>query len=645
MTIAPDPLLLLGRAQPISVAGTRPALDRRAVSKRWLSGTFLTAIASCALMSGAFLIALDGSQSLLTPPEIMAQSDLAPRESKGGPNKDRRLYDPVISAGTPERRLLEAPTIIKDGNRRLIKNVELAHVRIPLGLSYASDNNYPAFDALAVFADSSDVNAQAPGQFYGANIESDVTLRTMPFDEAVTVFDQAAELNDEEVEALVREQSPHLTAGEVQIAALHYVDPTRFGTGDSEANAIAAINVKITAENVSSAAAANTTDGQFKEILVDVKSAKGMEQAMTEAGILGDSAKSSSEALATLLQGDRLKEGQKLRVSAFVKDETTDIRRISLYNGVTHIASVALDDNQQYVPASEPETVAMTLDDDNDAVRSRVSSGKLPPVYDAIYRASFAYGLSEAMAKKLIQLLASDLDLRSPVGQRDRIELLFSNPDGTKGSTNDSVILMAATNFGGQARNYYRFESADGSVDFYDSEGKSAKQFLLRNPVPNGVFRSGFGMRRHPILGIRRLHAGTDWAAPRGTPIVSAGNGVVEKAGWAGGYGKQTIIRHANGYVTSYSHQTSIARGVVPGAKVRQGQVIGTVGSTGLSTGPHLHYELTVNNTKVDSMRVRLPGGKALDGEDLKRFETTRDDIDKLIGEPARTVAALTTTN
>ena len=641
MTISPDHHLLLGRAQPLSIEGTRPSLDRRAVSKRWLSGTFLTAAASCGLMGAAFFVALDSSQRLLTPPEVMEQSDLSPRLSDGSQTKERRLYDPVISAGTPERRILEVPTIVEDGDRRVIKNVALAHVRIPLGLSYASDKNYPAFDPLAVFADSGDVNGQAPGQFYGADIESDVALRTTPFGENGIIFDQATELNDEEVEALVREQSPHLTAGEVQIAALHYVDPTRFGIGDTESNPIAPINVKITAENVSSAAATETTGGQFKEILIDVKSAKALGQAMLEAGIQGDSAKNSAQALSTLLQGDKLKEGQKLRVSAFVNDDITDIRRISLYNGVTHLASVAIDDNKQYVPANEPETVVMTLDDDSEPVRTRVSSGKLPSVYDAIYRASFAYGLNSNMAKKLVQLLAADLDLRSPVGSRDKIELLFSKPDGTKGSTDESVILMASTSFAGQARKYYRFQASDGTVDFYDSDGKSAKQFLLRNPVPNGTFRSGFGMRRHPILGYVRLHAGTDWAAPRGTPIIASGNGVVEKAGWSGAYGNQTIIRHANGYESSYSHQNSIARGVVPGAKVRQGQVIGTVGSTGLSTGPHLHYELIVNGTKVDSMRVRLPGGKALAGNELRKFEAARDDIERLLAKENDSIAAL----
>lgn len=183
---------------------------------------------------------------------------------------------------------------------------------------------------------------------------------------------------------------------------------------------------------------------------------------------------------------------------------------------------------------------------------------------------------------------------------------------------------------------------ADGSADYFDENGRSARQFLLRNPVPNGEFRSGFGMRRHPILGYLKMHTGVDWRAPTGTPIIASGNGIVEKAGWAGGYGKQTIIRHTNGYETSYSHQSRIAGNVVPGARVRQGQVIGYVGTTGLSTGAHLHYELIVNGTKVDAMRVRLPNGRALKGAELAAFKRERQRIEALLGdgEPPQKVAA-----
>ncbi|RUU51335.1 M23 family metallopeptidase, partial [Mesorhizobium sp. M2C.T.Ca.TU.009.01.2.1] len=211
------------------------------------------------------------------------------------------------------------------------------------------------------------------------------------------------------------------------------------------------------------------------------------------------------------------------------------------------------------------------------------------------------------------------------------LEVLFSQPDGDDQTSDNSDLLYVSATFGGQTKNFYRFQMQDGSTDYFDENGSSAQQFLLRNPLPAGKFRSGFGARRHPILGYVRMHTGVDWAAPIGTPIIAAGNGVVEKIGWAGGYGKQIIIRHANGYETSYNHQSAFAKGIEAGMRVRQGQVIGYLGQTGLATGPHLHYELIVNGTKVDPMRVRLPVGKVLKGDDLVAFKRERERIDDLL--------------
>ena len=160
------------------------------------------------------------------------------------------------------------------------------------------------------------------------------------------------------------------------------------------------------------------------------------------------------------------------------------------------------------------------------------------------------------MTKKLIKLLASDVDFQSRLKPADRIEVFFSQPDGDDRMSEDSELLYVSATFGGNTRNFYRFQMPDGTIDYFDEDGRSAKQFLLRNPLPNGNFRSGFGSRHHPILGYSKMHTGVDWAAPAGSPIIAAGNGVVEKAGWAGGYGRQTIIRHANGYETSYNHQS-----------------------------------------------------------------------------------------
>ena len=306
--------------------------------------------------------------------------------------------------------------------------------------------------------------------------------------------------------------------------------------------------------------------------------------------------------------------------------------RTSVYDGQTHLVSIALDDRGQYVPAAEPEPnpELLTAFDDSPPVTVR---GNLPIVYDGIYRAAYSYGMSKDMTKKLIKLLASDVDFQSRLKPADRIEVFFSQPDGDDKMSEDSELLYVSATFGGNTRNLYRFQMPDGTFDYFDEDGRSAKQFLLRNPLPNGSFRSGFGSRRHPILGYSKMHTGVDWAAPTGSPIIAAGNGVVEKAGWAGGYGKQTIIRHANGYETSYNHQSRIANGVKEGARVRQGQVIGYVGTTGLSTGAHLHYELMVNNRKVDPMRVRLPVGKVLKGKELEAFMHERERIDELLSD------------
>jgi murein DD-endopeptidase MepM/ murein hydrolase activator NlpD len=193
--------------------------------------------------------------------------------------------------------------------------------------------------------------------------------------------------------------------------------------------------------------------------------------------------------------------------------------------------------------------------------------------------------------------------------------------------------MYASITVGGEARRYYRFQTPDdGIVDFYDEAGKSAKKFLVRKPMTGGIFRSGFGVRNHPILGFARVHTGVDWADDVGTPVFAAGNGVIISADWKGGYGRHIEIQHLNGYVTTYSHLSGFARGIEHGAKVRQGQVISYVGTTGLSTGPHLHYEVKINGNFVDPMRIKLPRGRELGGTILAEFERERQRIDGILG-------------
>jgi len=201
-------------------------------------------------------------------------------------------------------------------------------------------------------------------------------------------------------------------------------------------------------------------------------------------------------------------------------------------------------------------------------------------------------------------------------------------------------VMFAELTVGGEVKKYFRFQTTDdGIVDFYDETGKSAKKFLVRKPVADGTMRSGFGARNHPLLGYFKMHTGVDWAAPLGTAIYASGNGIVDKVGWESGYGKYVRIRHANGYETAYGHMTAFARLTQPGARVRQGQVIGYVGSTGLSTGPHVHYEVMVNGRFVDPMRVRLPRGRVLEGNLMASFDKERDRLTGIIARSIPRVA------
>lgn len=475
----------------------------------------------------------------------------------------------------------------------------------------------------------------ATGVIYGAKVESEVSLRTVDFPIETAAFDESSALSADEVEGVVRNTSAILTDGDVQVAALHYVDPQRFGETPVTRTLGASFGIRIVPENVS--VATRDTEGgtadSYAEDMVLFPAERKLTEALEEAGYTGPDAEGMASAFATLLKSEDVGEGHLLRLGIETREDLSRIVRASLYDGRRHILTIALNDKRQYVKGSEPEpnpAVLAAFDLEPAVIRPR---GDLPTVYDGIYRAAFSYGMSRPMTRQLIQLLASDVDFQAKLNPADEIEVFFSQPDTEDQATEDSQLLYVQATFGGHTRTFYRFQMEDGVVDYFDEEGRSARQFLLRNPVPNGRFTSGFGGRRHPILGYTRMHTGVDWAAPRGTPIIASGNGLVEQAGWTGGYGRQTVIRHANGYKTSYSHQSAIAEGVVEGARVRQGQVIGYVGSTGLSSGNHLHYELMVNGTKVDPMRVRLPVERALKGEELEVFLQERERIDDLLKE------------
>jgi murein DD-endopeptidase MepM/ murein hydrolase activator NlpD len=320
-----------------------------------------------------------------------------------------------------------------------------------------------------------------------------------------------------------------------------------------------------------------------------------------------------------------LREGQRVRVM-FAPGPGGRLQpvRIVVMGTVAPEAAVALSDDGRYVAIDDPaETTSDEDDEDED-------SGQGLRLYAAIYETALRQDIPRPVIDEMIRLFGNDVDFSRRAGPNDLFEVLFTADDEGDGARGD--ILYAALTTGGETRRYYRFAvPGENLYDYYDEQGRSVRKFLIRKPLASGQMRSGFGMRRHPVMGYFKMHSGVDWSDRIGTPIVAAGNGVITKASWSGGYGRRVEIEHANGYTTTYSHLSGFARGISEGSRVRQGQVIGYLGNSGLSTGPHLHYEVLVNGRFVDPLRVRVPRGRELDTRTLVAFRAERERIDALM--------------
>ena len=225
------------------------------------------------------------------------------------------------------------------------------------------------------------------------------------------------------------------------------------------------------------------------------------------------------------------------------------------------------------------------------------------------------------------------VDFQRDIKKRDRFQILFETFTDDKNKIQETGnILFANLNLNGENNPLYYFDK-EGSEGHYDKNGKSVKKALMKTPINGARLSSPFGMRKHPIDGFNKMHRGTDFAAPMGTPIMASGDGIIKKAGWCGGGGNCIMIKHNSTYQTVYAHMSKFASGIRSGVRVKQGQTIGYVGSTGKSTGPHLHYEVIVNGKKINSQKLKLPSGKILKGEDRKQFETKKIKLDVLKSE------------
>ena len=245
-----------------------------------------------------------------------------------------------------------------------------------------------------------------------------------------------------------------------------------------------------------------------------------------------------------------------------------------------------------------------------------------------LYNAAIEVQIEPNIIIEFARIFGFEVDFQRDIRKEDWFEIYYEKFEDDNGKVRDTgKIIYASMYVNGEEINLYNFKFND-EEEYYDIKGKSITKSLMKTPINGARLSSSFGMRKHPILGYNKMHRGTDFAAPSGTPIMASGSGTITRARWCGGGGNCIKIKHNSTYETIYAHMKSFAKGIKEGRKVRQGQIIGYVGSTGLSTGPHLHYEVVVNGKKVNSQKLKLPSGKILKGKARELFELERIKID-----------------
>ena len=254
-------------------------------------------------------------------------------------------------------------------------------------------------------------------------------------------------------------------------------------------------------------------------------------------------------------------------------------------------------------------------------------------ISQSLYKSAIDQKIPASIIIEFARIYGFQVDFQRDIRKKDNFQIMYEAfMDDNKKIIETGNILFANLKLSGQDNSLYFFDK-DGSVGHYDKNGKSVKKALMKTPINGARLSSPFGMRKHPIDGFNKMHKGTDFAAPMGTPIMASGDGVVKKASWCGGGGNCVVIKHNSTYQTVYAHMSKFASGIRSGVRVKQGQVIGFVGSTGKSTGPHLHYEVIVNGKRINSQTLKLPSGKILKGEDRVVFETNKIKLDVLKSE------------
>jgi murein DD-endopeptidase MepM/ murein hydrolase activator NlpD len=639
----------LGHEPPLSVDGSEAAvIDRRRVSVQWFSGTILTGLCGAALIGGAVFASLDGEMTFAKLPERVEgalRGAFSATDKTASLHKSDRLPPP--SESTAARNVVRVSTVTRVGNRDVMR--VRPFIRISGNLSMTTSDlsaKIPPFNAQRMLTD---VGAETPAASDDPNDaaepDAEVSFVTKDLAPVLPKAKLAAVVALDEVLMRVRDAANWRgNTGGVRYTALASATADASGTQPdlkmayategTVSDPYAGFETRVVPENVTllpktkEQATGGNPSGERVHV---VKKGDSVTSILRDQGATPDEAKAIAATLGARGRDGGLKEGQKLRILMAPAGPGPGTRlqpyRVIVANDTSVEAVAALSDLGKYVAVdvqsmnTVTETADNSDDDDDDGSGVRL--------YQSIYETALRNKVPATVIEDMIKIYSYDVDFQRKVQPGDSFDVFYAGEDEGATITEKTEVLFAALTVGGETKKYYRFQTPDDAVvDYYDETGKSAKKFLVRKPVNNAIMRSGFGGRRHPILGYVKMHTGVDWATAYGTPIFASGNGVVEKVGPEGGYGKYVRLKHNNGYETAYGHMSAFAKGMEVGKRVRQGQVIGFVGSTGQSTGPHVHYEILVNGRFVDPMRVKLPRGRSLEGPVMTGFEKERDRLD-----------------
>jgi murein DD-endopeptidase MepM/ murein hydrolase activator NlpD len=642
----------LGHEPPLSVDGSEAAvIDRRRVSVQWFSGTILTGLCGAALIGGAVFASLDGEMTFAKVPERV---EGALRGAFGANDRTVSLHKsdrlPPPGESTAARNVVRVSTVTRVGNRDVMR--VRPFVRISGNLSMTTSDlsaKIPPFNAQRLLTDVGDAAPAAtddPNAADAAEPDAEVSFVTKDLAPVLPKAKIAAVVALDDILMRVRDASNwHGNSGGVRYASLASAAADVTGAQSDVKMAYAAegtaadpyvgFETRVVPENVTllpktkeQATGANAA-GERVHL---VKKGDSITSILRDQGATPDEAKSIAATLGPRGRDGGLKEGEKVRIlmSPAGPGQRLQPSRVIVANDSAVEAVAALSDMGKYVAVDvqSMNTVTDTADnsDDDDDDGSGVR------LYQSIYETALRNKVPSSVIDDMVRIYSYDVDFQRKVQPGDSFDVFYAGEDEGSNITEKNEVLFASLTVAGETKKYYRFQTPDDSVvDYYDETGKSAKKFLVRKPVNNAIMRSGFGSRRHPILGYVKMHTGVDWATAYGTPIFASGNGTVEVAGLEGGYGKYVKLKHNNGYETAYGHMSAFAKGLEVGKQVRQGQVIGFVGSTGQSTGPHVHYEILVNGRFVDPMRIKLPRGRSLEGPMMNGFEKERDRLDAMM--------------